>query len=173
MKLGEKGFTLIELLVALPIMAVASFAAGEAIFQVMRNTERNSNHMAAVLQVQNAGNRITYDIARAQSITTDNLTPPSFLVLGWIDGISGDDWQITYTLENLPGSALKQLVRNQSNNGSASTTALVAQFIDSNPQNTNSEFTDGVLTLTITATEGAGATKESETRTYQIVPRPD
>ncbi len=173
MKPGEKGFTLVELLVAIPIMALVSFAAGEVIFQVLRNTEHNSNHMAAVLQLQNAGNRITSDIAKAQTITTANLTLPNFLVLNWIDSTSGDDYQVTYTLENLPGSTLKQLKRNQSTNGSANTTALIAQYIDSSPQKTSSELSGGVLTLTITATEGAGATKDSETRTYQIVPRPD
>jgi prepilin-type N-terminal cleavage/methylation domain-containing protein len=168
MKLSEKGYTLIELLVAITIMAVASVAAGAGIFQMLRNTERNSNHVAAVLAVQSAGQRISYDAQTAQSITTD----PDFLVLSWIDGSTGDEYQVTYTLEDMPGSALKELQRNQSVNGSADTTSLVAQHIDSDPEKTSCNLTGGILTLTITATVGTGATMESETRTYQIAPRP-
>lgn len=172
MKPSEKGFTLVELLVAITIMALASAAAGLGIFQVIRNTERNSNHMAAVLQVQNADQRISQDAKMAQIVTTDNLTPPNFLVLYWIDGNSGDEYQVTYTLENMPGSALKELRRNQSVNGSANVTSLVAQHIDPDPENTKCELINGTLTLTIKATMGDGATMESETRTYRILPRP-
>jgi prepilin-type N-terminal cleavage/methylation domain-containing protein len=170
MKLGEKGFTLIELLVAITIMAVASVAAGAGIFQIMRNTERNSNNTAAVLAVQNAGQRIGYDAQMAQSVTTDNLTPPDFLVLSWIDG--NNRYQVTYTLEDMSGSTLKELRRNQSVNGSANTTSLIAEYINPDPAKTSCNFTSGILTLTITATVGGGATVGSETKTYQIVPRP-
>jgi len=172
MKLGEKGYTMVELLVAITIMAVASVAASAGIFQMIRNTERNSNHMAAVLAVQNAGQRINYDAQTAQIVTTDNLTPPDFLVLSWIDVSSGDEYQVTYTLEDTPGSALKELRRNQSVNGSANTTSFVAQQIDPDPEKTSCNLTSSILTLTITATVGSGATMESETRTYRIVPKP-
>ena len=50
MKLGEKGFTLIEMVIAIAITVVATGSAGAAIFQVLRNNERNSNHMTAVSQ---------------------------------------------------------------------------------------------------------------------------
>ncbi len=171
MKPGEKGYTLIELLIAITIMAMASAAAGAGIFQIISNTERNSNHMAAVLALQNADQRISQDAQTAQSVTADNLTPPDFLVLSWIDGNSGDEYQITYTLENMPGSALKELRRNQSVNSSANATALVAQYIDSNPAKTSCNLTGGILSLTITTIVGNGASIASETRTYQIVPR--
>jgi hypothetical protein len=153
-------------------MALASAAAGVGIFQVIRNTERNSNHMAAVLQVQNADQRICRDAKMAQIVATDNLAPPNFLVLYWIDGNSGDEYQVTYTLENMPGSALKELRRNQSVNDSANVTLLVAQHIDPDPEKTRCELTNGILTLTIKATVGDGATMESETRTNQVAPRP-
>jgi len=172
MKLGEKGFTLVELLVAITIIGLASGAASVAIFQIFRGTERNSNHMTAVRQVHNAGYRISHDTRMAQSVTTDNLTPPDFLVLSWTEGSSGDEYQVVYTLENMPESELKQLRRNQSINGGGSTTTLVAQYIDSHLEKTQCEFTNGTLTLTITATVGEGAPMESETRTYKLVPRP-
>lgn len=172
MKPGEKGYTLIELLVAITIMAAATGAAAGGIFQIIRNIERNGNHTAAVLQVQNAGNRISYDVQTAQSVTADNLTLPDFIVLSWIDGSSGDEYQVTYTLEDMPDSTLKELRRNRSVNGSTNTTLLVAQYIDPDPEKTSCNLTSGILNLTITATVGRGATMESETRTCQVAPRP-
>jgi prepilin-type N-terminal cleavage/methylation domain-containing protein len=172
MKRGEKGYTLIELLVAITVVAVASIAASAGIFQTVRNTERNSNHMAAVLQVQNAEQRITQDAQMAQRVTTDNLTLPNLLVLSWIDGSSGEEYQVIYTLEDMPGSMFKELRRNQSVNGTNNITSLVARQIDSDPEKTRCEFTNGILILTITANIGNGATMESETRTYRILPRP-
>ncbi len=169
MKLGEKGFTLVELLVAITIMALASGAAGAAIFQVFRNTQRNNDHMTAVLQVQNAGYWISRDAQMVQSVTTDNL----FLVLSWTEENSGDEYQVTYTLENMPEGGLKKLLRNQSINGGPSTTTLVAQYIDPDPQKTKCEFTNGTLTLTVTSTVSDGSLTQSETRIYKVVPRPD
>jgi prepilin-type N-terminal cleavage/methylation domain-containing protein len=171
-KPGTKGYTLIELLIAITIMVLVSGAASVGIFQIIRNTERNGNHMSAVLQVQNAGNRISYDAQTAQSVTTDNLTPPSFVVLLWVDGSTGHEYQITYTLEDMPDSPFKELRRNQSVNGSANITSLVAQYIDADSEKTTCELSNGILTLTVTATVGGGSTMESETKTYQVVLRP-
>ena len=172
MKPSEKGYTLVELLIAITIVALASVAASMGIYQIMRNTERNSNHMAAVLQVQHADHRISQDAKKAQCVTTDNLTPPNFLVLSWIDVNNGDEYQVTYTLEDMAGTALKELRRNQSVNGSANVTLLVALHIDPEPEKTKCELTNGILTLTITASVGKGATMGSETKTNWVVPRP-
>lgn len=172
MKPGEKGYTLIELLVAITIMALASVAAGAGIFQIFRNIDRNNDHMTAVLQVENAGYWISQDTLMAQSVTTDNLSPPDFLVLSWIEQNTGDVYQVTYTLENMPEGGLKKLLRNQSVNTSANTTTLVAQYIDSDAGKISCNLTSGILTLTVTATVGEGSPTESETRTYKIVPRP-
>jgi len=175
MKCGQKGYTLVELLIAITIMAMVSAAAGAGIFQIIRNTERNSNHMVAVLQVQNAEQRISRDAQMAQCVTAGNLTLtlPNFLILSWIDESSSEEYQVTYTLEDMPGNTLKELRRNQSINGGDNTTSFVACQIDSDPTKTRCELTSGILILTLTANMGDGATMESETRTYRILPRPD
>ena len=171
MKLGEMGFTCIELVVAMTIMVLIGGAAGIATFQVLKGTEHNSNHMTAVRQVQNAGYWISRDTHMAQSVTTDNLTSPSFLVISWTEENSGDKYQVVYTLENMPESELRTLMRNQSINGEASATTLVAQYIDSDSAKTRCEFISDLLSLTITARVGNGPQMESETRIYQLVPR--
>jgi hypothetical protein len=71
----------------------------------------------------------------------------------------------------MPKSELKKLHRNHYINGGASTTTLVAQYINPNPEKTKCEFINGILTFTVTATVGDGSLTESETRTYKVVPR--
>ena len=171
MKLGEKGYTYIELIVGITIAALVVAAASMAIFQVLKNSQNNSNHMTAVRQVQNASYWISRDAQMAQIVTTDNLTSPDFLVLSWTDGNSGDECQVVYTLEDMPESGFKTMMRNQSVNGSDNSTMMIAQHIDSDSEKTKCEFTSGTFSLTITATVGNGSHMESESRTYQLVPR--
>ncbi|MFC2044083.1 prepilin-type N-terminal cleavage/methylation domain-containing protein [Chloroflexota bacterium] len=170
MKLREKGYTLVELLIAVTIMVVASGAAGAAIFQVIRNTERNNDHMAALLQVQNAGYWISRDARMAQSVTTD-LSLPELLIVSWNEYDTSDQYQVTYNLEDMAEGGFKKLFRNQSVNDSANITSFVAQYIDSEPEKTSCNFTSGILSLTITATVGEGSLTQSETRIYEVVPR--
>lgn len=172
MKQGEKGFSFIELIIAVTIISLVSGAAAIAIFQVLRGTERNNNYMTVVRQVQNAGFFISRDTQMAQNVITDNLTSPDFLLLSWTQGSTGDEYQVAYTLNDMPGSQLKQLHRNQSINGGGNTTTFIAHYIDPDSQKTKCEFANGTLTLAITAIVGEGAARESETRTYKFVPRP-
>jgi type II secretory pathway component PulJ len=170
MKLHEKGYALIELLIAITIMILASGAAGAGIYQIVRNTDRNNQHMTAVLQLQNAGYRISRDAYMAQSLTA-NLTLPDFLRMSWTEYTTGDQYQVIYTLEDMDEGEFKELVRNQSVNGSANITSLVAQYINPNLENTRCDFTDDVLILTITATVGKGSLVQSETRIYKVISR--
>ena len=172
MKIDEKGFTYIELIVAIAIMALVGIAATAATFQVFQGIDSNNSHMTTVCQVQNAGYWISRDTLMAQSITTDNLTQPDFLILCWTEENSGDEYQIVYTLENMSGGELKKLLRTQSINGGGTITTLVARYINLDSQKTRCEFSNGIFTLTITATVVEGSLTESETRTYQVVPRP-
>ena len=172
MKQSEKGFSLIELIIATTIITLVSGAAGIALFQVFKGTERNSNHMTAVRQVQNAGYWISHDTHMAQGIMTDNLTSPHFLILSWTEESSSDNYQVTYTLEDMPEDKLKKLQRNLYINGTGNTTTFVAQHIDPNTEKTKCEFASGKLTLTVTATAGDGPKAGSETRIYEVVPRP-
>jgi len=172
MKQDEKGSTLLELIIAIAIMVLVAGAAQAGIFQIFKITELNSSHMTAVSQVQNAGYWIAHDARMAQGVTTDNLTLPDFLILSWIEQGSCDEYQLTYTLENMAGSPLTKMLRHQYINGVLNTTTLVAQYIDPDSGNTRCEYDSGILTLTITATVDRGSSIEKETRIYKIVPRP-
>ena len=171
MKRHEKGFTLIEILIAVSISTLVVVAASIAVYQVMRNTQHTSNRMTAVLQVQNAGDWISRDTLVAQSITTGNVTTTDFLTFGWTEIGSGDEWHVVYTLEDMPGTGLKTLVRSQSVNGGDNSSTLIARFIVPDAVKTLCEYSQDKLNLTITATVGDGPEQETETRKYEIVPR--
>ncbi len=175
MKPGEKGFTLIELLIAITIMVLAAGAASMAIFQILRNTERNNDHITAVRQVENAGYWISRDALMAVSVTTtDNLTLPDFLHLSWTEWDDDDDpiyHSANYTLEELT-NGIGKLKRNYGSSVGASEQTLVAQYIyyDPNGANatSNTSYQSPILTVKLTAVfEGI-----VETREYKIKRRP-
>ena len=171
MKTEERGFTLIELLVGMSILFLVGGAGIMATYQLLKGTEVTSTHMTAVHQVQNAGYWISNDTRMAHSVSAANLTLPTFLGFNWTDGDTQDEVEVVYTLDDDAGSTLKNMYRHQSVNGGANITTLVARFIDPDIALTSSQFSGGRLTLTVTATVGAGMAEQSETRTYNFVPR--
>ncbi len=169
MKPGEKGYSLIELLIAITIMALASGAAGAAIFQILRNTEHNNDYLTVVRQVENAGYWMSRDAQMARVVTaTDNLTPPAFLSLswsGWADNGTIIYYSANYTFVDLTNGVGK-LMRTYTSGGTSKQT-LIAQYIATNTSNTS--FESPVLTVNLTAVfEGI-----QETREYKIKRRRD
>ncbi len=178
MKLGEKGYTLIELLIAITIMALATGAAGAAIFQVLRNTERNNDHMTVVRQVQNAGYWISRDAQMAQTVSADNLTLPDFLVISWTELRAPNDavyHSATYFFEGLTTDGIGTLKRNHWSTAGENQTSLIAQYIYCNPidvDDTNSSkaiYDSPVLTVKLTAL----FEQEMESKEYKIRRRPN
>jgi len=88
------------------------------------------------------------------------------LTLTWTDWETGDVYEVVYTLVD------SELNRSHSLNGRAPVETLVAQYIDPDPAKTNSDFAGDVLTLTVTASLGGDWQEASETRTYEVIPRP-
>jgi prepilin-type N-terminal cleavage/methylation domain-containing protein len=167
---NQKGFTLVELLIALAITAVIAGSVTTAIFQVFTGNARTSNHMTAVRQVQNAGYWVSHDTQMAQNIYTANLTGSDKLKLNrtrW----DGSTENVTYSIVS------GQLWRYSENTSSGTppvttvSTSVVAQYID--PTATSYNFTNDLLIFTVKATVGsAGSQQGSETRVYEVVPRP-
>ena len=164
LKKDQKGFTLIEVLVVVAITGLITWGITLTIIQVFDINTRSTNRMAAISQLQNAGLWVSNDAQMAQSV---NATGGSGfpLTLTWIDWETSDSYAVNYTLED------NTLQRRHSVNGGISTNTTIAQYID--PVQTSFYPlgvlpAGGVLTFTVTATVGG----ESETRVYEVKPRP-
>ena len=175
---NQKGFTLVELAVALAITGLITGGITMTIFQVFDVNARTSNHMTAVRQVQNAGYWISRDAQMAQStVITEVLGFPSTLT--WTEYVApSDEHQVVYTL--LADNKLqREHYTNRDINPDPNTTTFVAQYIDSDTTKTKCEFidTDGdtikdKLILIVTATVSGWPQEQSETRIYEVIPRP-
>ena len=175
MKLGEKGFTLVELVVAIAITVLATGAAGAAIFQIFGGTERNSNHLTAVGQVHNAGYWISRDVQMAQSVTTDNLTLPDFLILSWTEWDAAGDpvyHSTRYFFEDLT-DGIGKLKRSHWSSAGANEQTLVAKYIYYDPDDADAtskaSYQSPVLTVQLTAL----FEEVLEIREYRIKHRPN
>jgi prepilin-type N-terminal cleavage/methylation domain-containing protein len=165
---NQKGFTLLELIIAIAIAGLITAGITVAIMQILTINTRASNHMIAVRQVQQAGKEVSKDTLQAQPSKIDDDPAEAFLVLNWTDSQGGNN-TVIYTLQTMPSSpALSMLARSHTINGTDEVTAraVVAEYID--PDKTSCVWADGVLTFNVTATVGS----ESETRIYEIEPRP-
>jgi len=162
----QRGFTLIELLIAIAITALITGGITTAIFQTFTVNARNSSHMTAVRQVQNAGHWISQDAQMAQEVLPSGGTGFNPLTLTWTEW--GEDSTVNVVRYTIVGDELK---RSYSENGGAPTEMIVARYIDST--NTSCQVTGGVLMVTVTAAVGDYPETVSETRVYEITPRPD
>jgi prepilin-type N-terminal cleavage/methylation domain-containing protein len=177
---SQLGFTLIELTLTMAIAGLIAGGVTMTFLQVVNGSGRTNNHMVAVRQVQNVGYWVNHDAQMAQNValadeSDDNPDGTRFpFTLTWVDWGTNEEHQVIYSLEDMTNGA-KQLVRSHSSGGDTET-SFIARFIDvtekdGQPQ-TRCGFTNGVLTLTVTATVGDGKQELSETRVYEIVPRP-
>lgn len=171
---NQKGFTLIELLITVAIVAGIAVVTNAAIVQLVQSN-RTSNHMVAVRQVQQAGYRVNQDGVQAQDISVSNVTGsggfPLTLSWNWTTWEGGELHTVVYDLTN-PSGGVYQLERNATA-GTNSTTTIVGQYIyfdAESPSSTECSWnaTERVLTLNVTARVGL----QTESRTYEIKPRP-
>lgn len=164
---NQAGFTLIEFVMALAITTIISGVITATIFQVISGSGRTNNHMIAIRQAQEAGFEISRDAQQAQSVTladeaVDDPDGSRFpLVLTWTDW-DGNSNTVNYKIESAE-------LQRQKNGGDW---GCVAQYVNTDPTKTYCDFTDGKLTLQITITVGSGTEEQTETRVYEVVPRP-
>ena len=167
----QRGFTLVELLVAIAIVGIITLGITMTISQIWTINIGASNHMIAVRQVQQAGKEVSKDTLQAQNVTCGGSNGFS-LTLAWEDS-EGTANDVTYTV-----AEDNRLQRSHSIDAGVPTVTYVAQYID--PGETSCDCNcvdcvcdDLVLTFTVTATVGSGPQGASETRVYEIEPRPD
>jgi prepilin-type N-terminal cleavage/methylation domain-containing protein len=154
---NQLGFTLVEVILAIAISGIITGGITMTIFQVITGNIRTGNHMTAVRQVQNAGYWVSHDTQMAQTVTPDpgDSGFPLDLVIP-VDTNPDNDYSVSYFLD---GDKLKR-----SKNGSPET--LIAQYIA--PDQTSCVWDGSVLTFNVTATVG----EQTETRIYEVMPRP-
>ena len=168
LKNSESGFTLIEFVLAVAISGIIIAAITTTILQMFTGGARTSSHMTAVRQVQSAGYWVSRDGMMAQEEPDIGGDPSTnFLTLTWTDWGSEDkdEHKVVYTLKDMTDGDLKNLQRIYSG-PVATETGIIAQYID--PYQTSCVWDSGVLTFTVTATVG----EQSETRVYEVKPRP-
>jgi len=169
---NQKGFTLIELLIAIALTGIISTAAGMSIHQVITGTALSHDLNTAVNQVRNAGYWIEHDVLMAQCVRADDPTTPEvepvtgeLLIAEWI-GWGGDAHRVSYTLEDVSGSEFRELLRDFDGQQT-----LIARYIKPRGAGTDCQWDEEEKVLSVNITvEVSGRT---ETRTFQVKPRPD
>lgn len=178
----EGGFTLIELIIGVVLVSVISIAVAMTLVLMFKVTAGSSHRVTAIRQVQNAGMWITQDVQSAQTITIGG---SHFLEVLWADW-DGTKYKVDYVYDPLVTSDLtrKYYVKNIADTDYVLTSqTVVAHYIDSSMDTsisppkakTRVEQSGDIYTLTVTATItgfSANGMPVSETRTYEILPRP-
>jgi len=163
----QKGFSLLELVIAIALTGLITAAITTTVFQVFNMNTRSANRMTAVSQVQHVGKIVSEDILEANIVDAeDDPDTPELLTLTREDFATNSTHEVVYTLDE------GVLWRSESVEGEeGEIVTRVAEYID--PDQTSFDPPGvlppgGVLTFAVTATVG----DESETRTYEVQPRP-
>ena len=163
---SQAGLTLIELLVAIAIIGAMGAAAVGATFQLLNASRQANDEQLAISQVRSAEHWITRDTLTSQTVTPNEVNPSGFpLVLTW-ESFDGTSNTLTYSMLDSPSGSLKLLER-YAINGAATSTTIVAEYIDATL--TSCSYSGTTLTVTVAAT----AREYTGTRTFEAKPRSD
>ena len=158
----QKGYVLIEILLGLALTGI--LAAGIATFTIQTFTEssKSNSRMQALMQAQNVGHWLSRDVQMSSNITLGESAGFPINLL-WVD-IDQNEYQASYTIAD------GEIKRNLTKNDEEPVQMLIAQDINTAPELTSCNYTDGGLfTLNVTATHGNNDVSE----TYIIKKRLD
>ena len=174
----QRGITLVEILVAIVVAGIISGAIVGAIYQIVTVNARASDQMIAVRQVQQAGAQVAKDTYQAQTVelTAAGSQYPEGsgfpLTLTWTD-LELHRNVVRYSINGRDELEREHSVYDDDDNLDSHVTSIAARHIDISPDKTNlsrrlSDDLKIVLVFTVTATVG----HHSETRVYEVQPRP-
>lgn len=161
---NQRGFTLIELLIVIALTGIISAAAAMSIQQVFTGTALSNDQNTAINQVRNAVHWIVRDGQMAKTVN-DNPGAPKFLELTWGSWNGSESYNVTYELLDSP-DGLKVLQRNYDGQQ-----MLIAQYIKPEGAGTDCHWDEVEKVLSVNIT--AEVNDKTETRTFQVKPRPD
>jgi len=167
----QRGFSLIELVIVIALTGIVTAAITLTVFQVFNMNTRTANRMTAVSQVQNAGKIVSEDILEAKNVMASS-SPAALLTLNWTDW-ANNKHGVIYSLEGT--GEVRILQRKYYFNLTHNSTTMVAEYIALNETSCTPLGPlppSAALTFKVTATVGGGVNKESETRIYEVKPRP-
>ncbi len=173
----QQGITFVEILVAIGVAGIIAGAIVTTIFQVVIMNTTASDHMIVARQVQQAGKDVSRDIYQAQTIVLaegEAQDPPGTgfpLTLTWRD-LELRDNVVVYRI-NARNELEREHSRYDGDDLLSTKTTIIARHIDIRPEKTHLDKTlsddlKTVLVFTVTATKG----EQSETRVYEVQPRP-
>ncbi|MCK5577734.1 MAG: prepilin-type N-terminal cleavage/methylation domain-containing protein [Dehalococcoidales bacterium] len=171
-KRDQNGLTMIELLVAVAITALIMSGLTMIIFNIVSNNAQNSGQMTVLRQVQNSGHWISRDTLMAQEVY---VTPGTGfpLTLTWINELADLDnppivYQVVYNYDSIGQRLTREYYEYpQGQPPVLVATTFIAEYLDS----VNATFDGTKLVLSVSASLD-GFRPVSESRTYEISPRP-
>lgn len=168
---------MIEMLIAIAISSAIGGGILLSIYQTSSYQAMDRARMNCVKNLENAIHFIVQDAQMAHSITPDAAAGGFPLEMSWTEwDVDSPEYQHTVTYSLDTGSRELNRVHLANDAGGAPTTNevnVLARYIDYDATKTNCSYTDGVLSVTLTATITGFPKEISETRDMEIIPRPD
>ena len=157
---GQSGMTFIELVIGIALTLSIIGVIAVTLVQMFNMNMRNTNNMTAVRNAQAAGYSVTRDAEMSKTVQVTFPPTPTFLTLTWTDPANyAVTHTVIYTLET--GTLWRKL--------DAGAKIMVANGIALPAAPT---YAGGKLVFNVTATAGTPPRAGTETRRYEVTPRP-
>ena len=172
----QRGISLIEMVTVLALIGLLGAAIVMTLAQVLNVSSSATDRMIAVRQVQQAGKEVSKDVLQSSNRTIESQDETGFpLNLRWSDH-EASSHNVTYEITVDNKLQRTSTITPLGGDTPPETVSIVAEYLDvSYDQYTGRPLTycewdslTRVLTFRVTATVG----HRSETRTYEIQPRP-